>query len=314
MWAAHPTAGRRAGPGPTLGGVTLSPAVDGRLPVAKTFKLYVGGKFPRSESGRSYPVSDTTGRLLAHAALASRKDVRDAVTAAKAAGAGWAGATAYHRGQVLYRVAEMMQARHDQFTDDVVAAEGLPRSGAAAAVDAAIDRWVWYAGWTDKLASVLGSVNSVAGPLVSWSTPEPTGVVGVLAPQSSSLLGLVDVLAPVLATGCTAVVVASQQRPLPAVGLGEVLATSDVPGGVANLLTGRTAELAPWLAAHADVQGLDLAGAPEDAAVECERAAAGSVTRVLARPAAEADHARPPGPGRLRAWTEVKTVWHPVGR
>ena len=163
--------------------MTLSPAVDGRLPVAKTFKLYVGGAFPRSESGRSYPVTDIMGRLLAHAALASRKDVRDAVAAAKAAGAGWAGATAYNRGQVLYRVAEMVQARHDQFTADVVDAEGLPRLKAAAVVDAAVDRWVWYAGWTDKLASVLGSVNSVAGPLVNWSTPEPTGVVGVLAPQ-----------------------------------------------------------------------------------------------------------------------------------
>ena len=294
--------------------MTLSPAVDGRLPVAKTFKLYVGGAFPRSESGRSYPVQDTKGRLLAHAALASRKDVRDAVAAAKAAGAGWAGATAYNRGQVLYRVAEMVQARHDQFTADVVDAEGLPRRKAAAVVDAAVDRWVWYAGWTDKLASVLGSVNSVAGPLVNWSTPEPTGVVGVLAPQSSSLLGLVDVLAPVLATGSTAVVVAAQERPLPAVGLAECLATSDVPGGVANILTGSAAELAPWLAAHADVAGLDLAGAPEEVAVECERAAAGSVTRVLPRPAAEADHAATPGLRRLRAWTEVKTVWHPVGR
>ncbi|MHA6624678.1 aldehyde dehydrogenase family protein [Pseudonocardia sichuanensis] len=285
-----------------------------RLAVAKTYKLYVGGAFPRSESGRTYPVTDAGGTLLAHAALASRKDVRDAVSAARSAFAGWSGATAYNRGQVLYRVAEMLQGRHAQFVDDVVAAEGLPRERATAVVDAAIDRWVWYAGWTDKIATVLGSVNPVAGPLVNWSTPEPTGVVGVLAPQGSSLLGLVDVLAPVLATGCTAVVVAAQERPLPAVELAEVLATSDLPGGVANVLTGRTAELAPWLAAHGEVQALDLVGAPAEIAADLERAAAEGVKRVLPRPAAEPDPTRTPGIERLRAFTELKTVWHPVGR
>jgi acyl-CoA reductase-like NAD-dependent aldehyde dehydrogenase len=285
-----------------------------RLTVAKTYKLYVGGAFPRSESGRSYPVTGADGTLLAHAALASRKDVRDAVTAARAAFPGWAGTTAYNRGQVLYRVAEMLQGRRAQFVDDVVAAERVRKGQAAALVDAAIDRWVWYAGWTDKIASVLGSVNPVAGPLVNWSTPEPTGVVGVLAPQSSSLLGLVDVLAPVLATGCTAVVVASEARPLPAVELAEVLATSDVPGGVANVLTGRTGELAPWLAAHGEVQALDLVGAPAEQAADLERAAADGVKRVLPRPAAEPDWTRVPELTRLRAWTEIKTVWHPVGR
>jgi acyl-CoA reductase-like NAD-dependent aldehyde dehydrogenase len=285
-----------------------------RLAVAKTYKLYVGGAFPRSESGRTYPVTDAKGTFLAHAALASRKDVRDAVSAARAAFPGWSGATAYNRGQVLYRVAEMLEGRHEQFTDAVAAAEDVPRERAATLVDAAIDRWVWYAGWTDKIASLLGSVNPVAGPLLSWSTPEPTGVVAVLAPQGSSLLGLVDVLAPVLATGCTAVVVASEARPLPAIELAEVLATSDVPGGVANLLTGRAAELAPWLAAHAEVQAIDLAGAPADTAAELEASAAGAVKRVLPRPAVEPDPTRPPGVGRLRAWTEIKTVWHPVGR
>lgn len=294
--------------------MTLSAPVDGRLGVAKTYKLYLGGAFPRSESGRSYPVHDSKGRLLAHAALASRKDARDAVAAAGAAFGGWSGATAYNRGQVLYRVAEMMQARHEQFADDVAAAEGVRRKQAGALVDAAIDRWVWYAGWTDKIAAVFGSVNPVAGPLLSWSTPEPTGVVAVLAPPSSSLLGLVDVLAPVLATGCTAVVVASQDRPLPAIGLAEVLATSDVPGGVANILTGAVAELAPWLAAHADVQALDLVGAPAELAAELEAAAADTVKRVLARPATEPDPTRPPGLTRLRCYTEIKTVWHPVGR
>jgi acyl-CoA reductase-like NAD-dependent aldehyde dehydrogenase len=285
-----------------------------RLAVAKTYKLYVGGAFPRSESGRSYPVTGADGTLLAHAALASRKDVRDAVSAARAAFPGWSGATAYNRGQVLYRVAEMLQGRRAQFVHDVVVAEGVRKGQATALVDAAIDRWVWYAGWTDKIASVLGSVNPVAGPLVNWSTPEPTGVVGVLAPQSSSLLGLVDVLAPVLATGCTAVVVASERRPLPAVELAEVLATSDVPGGVANVLTGRTAELAPWLAAHGEVQALDLVGAPAELAANLERAAADGVKRVLPRPAAEPDPTREPDLVRLRAWTEIKTVWHPVGR
>jgi acyl-CoA reductase-like NAD-dependent aldehyde dehydrogenase len=291
--------------------VSLSPPVDGRLGVAKTYKLYVGGAFPRSESGRSYPVTDAKGRLLAHAALAPRKDLRDAVSAARAALPGWSRATAYNRGQVLYRVAEMLQARREGFVDDVVAAEGIARKRAGAVVDAAVDRWVWYAGWTDKIATVLGSVNPVAGPFVNFSTPVPTGVVGVLAPTGSSpgssLAGLVDVLAPVLAAGCTAVVVASTQWPLPAVALAEVLATSDVPGGVVNLLTGRVAELAPWLAAHADVDGLDLAGAPDDLAVDLERAAADTVKRVLA-PGDSGDLAR------LRAWTELTTVWHPVGR
>jgi len=292
---------------PRLIAMSLSPPVDGRLGVAKTYKLYVGGAFPRSESGRSYPVADAKGKLLAHAALASRKDLRDAVSAARSALPGWSGATAFNRGQVLYRVAEMLQARREGFVDDVVAAEGISRKRAGAVVDAAVDRWVWYAGWTDKIATVLGSVNPVAGPFVNFSTPVPTGVVGVLAPAESSLAGLVDVLAPVLATGCTAVVVASTERPLPAVELGEVLATSDVPGGVANLLTGRVDELGPWLAAHADVDGLDLAGAPEDLAVDLERAAADTVKRVL-----------PPGTtgdlARLRAWTELTTVWHPIGR
>lgn len=294
--------------------MSLSPPVASRLAVAKTFKLYVGGAFPRSESGRTYPVVDAEGRLLAHAAMASRKDVRDAVSAARSALSGWSGATPYLRGQVLYRVAEMLQARHDGFVDAVVAAEGSTRTRASAAVDATIDRWVHYAGWTDKIAAVLGSVNPVAGPYVNFSTPQPIGVVGVLAPQASSLLGLVDVLAPVLATGCTAVVVTAQRRPLPAAELAEVLATSDLPGGVANLLTGHGEELGPWLAAHADVDGLDLIGAPEQMATELERAAAGTVKRVLPRPATEPDFSAVPALARLRAWTDLSTVWHPVGR
>ncbi|UVS81925.1 aldehyde dehydrogenase family protein [Actinokineospora sp. UTMC 2448] len=282
-----------------------------RLTVSKTYKLYLGGAFPRSESGRTYPVTDARGRFLANAAQASRKDVREAVVAARAAFGKWSRATAYNRGQVLYRVAEMLEGRREQFCAEVAAGEGVPAKRAAALVDAAIDRWVWYAGWTDKVATVLGAANPVAGPYFSFSVPEPTGVVGVLAPQGSSLLGLVSVLAPVIATGNTAVVVTSQDRPLPAVTLAEVLATSDVPGGVVNVLTGHTAELAPWLAAHADVNAVDLVGAPQELRAELERAAAGSVKRVLR--SAEPDWTAEPGITRLRAFLETKTVWHPMG-
>src|SRR6187399_3100479 len=230
------------------------PTVDvGRLSVAKTYKLFIGGKFPRSESGRVYPVQDAGGRFLAHAAHASRKDLRDAVSAARKAFPGWSGATAYNRGQVLYRVAEMLEGRREQFAGEVSAAEGVSAGAAMSIVDKSVDRWVWYAGWTDKVASVLGAANPVAGPYFSFTVPEPSGVAGVLAPQGSGLLGLVSVLAPVLATGCTAVVVTSADRPLPAITLSEVLATSDVPGGVVNLITARTAEVAPWLASHRDV-------------------------------------------------------------
>jgi acyl-CoA reductase-like NAD-dependent aldehyde dehydrogenase len=281
-----------------------------RVGVRKTYKLYIGGAFPRSESGRSYPVSTPDGRFLANAAQASRKDARDAVVAARKAFGGWSAATAYNRGQVLYRVAELMEGRRAQFVAE------LADSGAAAAeseVDAAIDRWVWYAGWADKVTAVLGTANPVAGPYFDFSVPEPTGVVAVLAPQSSALLGLVSVLAPVVATGNTCVVVASTARPLPAVTLSEVLATSDVPGGVVNLLTGATAELAPWLAAHRDVNAIDLTGADPGQAVELEQAAAENVKRVLPAPAGEPDWTADPGIRRLSAFLETKTVWHPVG-
>ncbi|MGA9077043.1 MAG: aldehyde dehydrogenase family protein [Acidimicrobiales bacterium] len=284
-----------------------------RVPVKKTHKLYIGGAFPRSESGRSYVVSTPGGEFLANAALGSRKDVRDAVVAARAAQSGWAGATAYNRGQVLYRVAEILEDRRSQFVAAVAAGEGLDADGAAAAVDAAVDRWVWYAGWCDKVAQVAGSSNPVAGPYFNFSIPEPTGVVGVLAPARSSLLGLVSVLAPVLVTGNTAVVIASETRPVPAVVLGEVLATSDLPGGVVNIVTGRAAEIAATLAAHRDVDALDLAGAPAELAAELARAAAVNVKRVLAAPPDEPDWTEPPTPRRILAFVETKTVWHPVG-
>ncbi|MET7387322.1 aldehyde dehydrogenase family protein [Streptomyces sp. NPDC005385] len=282
-----------------------------RLSVFKTYKLYVGGKFPRSESGRVYEVTDSKGKWLANAPQSSRKDARDAVVAARKAFGGWSGATAYNRGQVLYRVAEMLEGRREQFAREVAEAEGLSKSKAAAVVDAAIDRWVWYAGWTDKIAQVVGGGNPVAGPFFNLSSPEPTGVVTVLAPQESSFLGLVSVIAPVIATGNTVIVIASEKSPLPALSLGEVLATSDVPGGVVNILSGRTAEIAAPLAAHQDVNAIDLAGADEELAKELEIAAADNLKRVV-RPQA-VDYARTPGTERLTAFLETKTVWHPTG-
>ena len=295
---------------------------DSRIDVRKTYKLYVGGAFPRSESGRSYEVVDARGRFLANAAQASRKDARDAVVAARVAVAGWAGATAYNRGQVLYRVAEVMEGRRAQFVDEVARAEGVAPGRAERVVDSAIDRWVWYAGWSDKVAQVYGGLNPVAGPYFDISAPEPTGVVAALAPQASSLLGLVSVLAPIVVTGNTCVVLSSERRPLPAVTLAEALATSDVPGGVVNVLTGRTAEVAPWLASHADVNGLDLAGAADAEGLawgDLELAAADNLKRVL-RPAGdgpdarEPDWSKTPDPSRMRTWLETKTVWHPKGR
>ncbi|MCX5361175.1 aldehyde dehydrogenase family protein [Streptomyces sp. NBC_00124] len=282
-----------------------------RLSVFKTYKLYVGGKFPRSESGRVYEVSDAKGNWLANAPLSSRKDARDAVVAARKAFGGWSGATAYNRGQILYRVAEMLEGRREQFVREVADAEGLSKSKAAAVVDATIDRWVWYAGWTDKIAQVVGGGNPVAGPFFNLSTPEPTGVVAVLAPQESSFLGLVSVVAPVIATGNTAIVIASEKAPLPALSLGEVLATSDLPGGVVNVLSGRTAEIAAPLAAHQDVNAIDLAGADDVLAKELEIAAADNLKRVL-RPQA-VDYSVTPGIDRMTAFLETKTVWHPTG-
>ncbi|MBL1114406.1 aldehyde dehydrogenase family protein [Streptomyces sp. 110] len=290
-----------------------------RLSVLKTYKLFVGGKFPRSESGRVYEVTTATsaagaagkGTWLANAPLASRKDARDAVVAARKAFGGWSGATAYNRGQILYRVAEMLEGRRDQFAREVGDAEGLGKSKAAAVVDAAIDRWVWYAGWSDKTAQIAGSANPVAGPYFNLSAPEPTGVVALLAPQDSSFLGLVSVIAPAIVTGNTTVVAAAEGAPLPALSLAEVLATSDLPGGVVNVLSGRTAEIAAPLAAHQDVNAIDLAGADAELATELEKAAADNLKRVL-RPQ-PVDWAADPGTARLLAFLETKTVWHPMG-
>jgi len=291
-----------------------------RIDVRKTYKLYIGGAFPRTESGRSYLVSAADGTPLANACRASRKDVRDAVRFARTAFDGWAAKTAMNRGQVLYRVAELMEGRREQFAAEVVSAEGLRPAAARDVVDRAIDRWVWYAGWADKIGQVLGSSNPVAAPYFNFTIPEPTGVVGVVAPESSSLLGLVSRLAPPLVAGNAVVLLASERRPLPAVTLAEVLATSDVPAGVVNVLTGYRAELVPVLAGHADVDALDTWGVPDDLRTETELLAADDIKRLSRRSTriAEArfdwlDDAATERPEWIAAFLEMKTVWHPIG-
>ncbi len=285
-----------------------------RLDVRKTYKLYIGGAFPRSESGRSYPVTGRDGSVLARPARASRKDLREAVRAARSALPGWSSATAYNRGQVLYRVAELMEGRTDQFVAELFdsgACDSEDQAGRE--VSAAIDRWVWYAGWSDKVSSVMGGANPVAGPYFDFTVPEPVGVVGLVAPEEPALLGLVSVLAPAIVSGNAAVLVASEERPLPAVTLSEVLATSDVPGGVVNLLTGSKQELLPWLAAHMDVNAIDLAGAPEDMVASLEDAAADNVKRTVRSAAADWFDESAQSPYAVTALMEMKTVWHPMG-
>lgn len=281
-----------------------------RLPVRKTYKLYVDGAFPRSESGRSYPVRDAEGRLLAWAARGSRKDLRDAVRAARKAWDGWSGRTPYLRGQILYRVAEMLEGRRAQFEDEVRSAGA---ADPAREVAAAIDRWVWYAGWCDKVHHVMGTVNPVAAPYFDFTYPEPTGVVGVVAPEEPPLLGLVSRLAPAIVSGNTAVVIASERWPLPSITLAEVLATSDVPAGVVNVVTGLKAELVPWLAGHMDVNAIDLTGAAEEQASELEIAAAENVKRVVRDGGADPFSDAAQSPYAITALMEMKTVWHPMG-
>ena len=283
-----------------------------RLDVRKTYKLYIGGAFPRSESGRSYEITDSRGRFLANASLASRKDARDAVLAARKAFPGWSSRTPYNRGQIIYRVAEMLEGRRDQFVAEVSRSEGSTARRAEVSVDATIDRLVWYAGWADKIAQVVGTSNPVAGPYFDFSVPEPTGVVAILAPQDSSLLGLVSVIAPVIVSGNTCVTLAAEDRPLPAITLSEVLATSDLPAGAVNLLTGRVAEVSPWLASHMDVNGVDLTGVQDPGlARSLEESAADNVKRVH-RPSDD-NWSGDPGTSRLLKFLETKTVWHPIG-
>ena len=296
-----------------------APAGD-RVEVRKTYKLYIAGEFPRSESGRSYVVSSADGAPLANAVRASKKDLRDAVRAARKAFPGWADRTAMNRGQILYRVAELMEGRREQFEAEVATAEGVSDDRARAVVERAIDRWVWYAGWADKIAQVLGASNPVAADYFNFTIPEASGVVGVVAPETSSLLGLVSRLAPPLVAGNAVVVLASESRPLPAITLTEVLATSDVPGGVVNVLTGRKKELVPVLASHEDVDGLDDWGVPDELRRDAELAAADSVKRVARRPRGTTDarfdwldDLAAQRPEWIAAFLDMKTVWHPIG-
>ena len=281
-----------------------------RVPVRRTAKLFLGGEFPRSESGRSYEVHAHDGRLLAWAARASRKDLRDAVRAARTAQADWGARTASNRGQILYRVAELMEGRRGQFEQE------LADTGAAdpvRGVSASIDRWVWYAGWADKVHQLLGATNPVAGPYFNFTIPEPTGVVGIVAPQDQALLGLVSRLAPAIVSGNAAVILASESAPLPAVTLTEVIATSDVPGGVINVLTGFTRELVPWLAGHMDVNAIDITGVPEDMRADVEVQSAENVKRVVRANGADIFSPAAQSPYLVTALMELKTVWHPKG-
>ncbi|MDP6282106.1 MAG: aldehyde dehydrogenase family protein [Acidimicrobiales bacterium] len=277
------------------------------IPVDKTFKLFIGGVFPRSESGRTFQVHSADGDLLANAAKASRKDLREAVRAARSAQAGWADRTAYNRGQVLYRVVEVMESRRAEFTS-VLTDMGHSSGAATAEVDRSIDRWVWYAGWADKLHHVLGTVNPVVGPYFNFTFPEPTGVVVVAAPDDQPLLGLLSRIAPVIVSGNTAVVISGATSTLAAVTLGEVLATSDVPGGVVNILTGDKAELLPWALGHMDVNSVDLTGAPDGLEDEAVATAADNVKRIVRADPAGAS------PYMIGDFLEMKTVWHPIGR
>jgi acyl-CoA reductase-like NAD-dependent aldehyde dehydrogenase len=277
-----------------------------RIDVKKTYKLYIGGAFPRSESGRSYEVKSAKGVFIANPAQASRKDLRDAVVAARSAFNGWSSATAFNRGQILYRIAEVMEGRTSQFVDEIVALEGATPAAARKQVEQAIDLWVWYSGWCDKVASIYGSTNPVSGSFYNFTTPEPMGVVGVFAPQKPSLLGLVQSLAPVIAGGNTAVLVASEKYPLPAISLSEVLATSDLPGGVVNILTGISSELAPWMGSHMDVDGIDASGLSAALDKEVRVAGTDNLKRIFT-------FKGDVSPQRVLAFMENKTVWHPIG-
>ena len=277
-----------------------------------TYRLYIDGAFARAASGRTFEVHGADGAFLARAALAGGRDARDAVVAARAAFGRWSGEAGYARGQALYRVAEVMDDHRAQLAGQLRRTVGGTADTAYAEVDAAVDRWTWYAGWADKITQVRGSVNPVAGPFGTVSLPEPVGVTAVLAPPDSALLGLVSVVAPVIVSGNTAVLVASERYPLLAVAFAEALAAARLPGGVVNVLTGEVAEISPWLAAHQEVNAIDLAGAPGPLADDLAVAAAGNLKRVIRFPAA--DWATEPGLERMFATLETKTIWHPLGR
>ena len=277
-----------------------------RIDVMKTYKLFIGGAFPRSESGRSYQLKDKRGNFIANPALASRKDLRDAVVAAKSAFSGWSSATAFNRGQILYRLAEMLEGRTEQFVAEIRALEGATESIARKQVQDSIDLWVWYAGWCDKVATTSGGTNPIAGPYYNFTIPEPLGVIGVIADEKESLLGLTRGLAPVIASGNTSVLIASERLPLSSITFAEVIATSDLPAGVVNILTGSKTELIPWLASHMEVDGIDISGADKKLDGEIRRAGTDNLKRIYRF---EKDVSLK----RILSFMEYKTVWHPIG-
>ena len=277
-----------------------------RIDVKKTYKLFIGGAFPRTESGRTYEVKNSQGAFIANPCMASRKDLKDAVVAARAAQSGWSQATAYNRGQILYRIAEMLEGRREQFSSEISELTGATAKKASDEVVASIDLLVWYAGWTDKISALDGATNPVAGPYYNFTIPEALGVVGFIAPKKSALLGFIAGVAPIIASGNTVIALASECAPLPAMSLAEVIATSDVPAGVINILTGKTAELAPWFASHMDIDGLDITGLDSKFVAEVKVAGAQNLKRIHSFKEVAT-------PGRILAFMESKTVWHPIG-
>ncbi|MEY4314317.1 MAG: hypothetical protein RIS93_897 [Actinomycetota bacterium] len=277
-----------------------------RIDVNKTYKLFIGGAFPRSESGRVYEVKGANKKFIANPSLASRKDLRDAVVAAKSAQPGWANATAFNRGQILYRIAEIMQGRSEQFIDEICELEGVTSKVAKIQIEEAIDTWIWYSGWCDKLSSVTGSLNQVSGPFYNFTSPEALGVVAIFAENKPSLLGVVRTLAPVITGGNSAVLIASENYPLSAITLSEVIATSDMPAGVVNILTGKSSELAPWVGAHMEIDGVDVAGLSKKQEEELRLVGADNLKRVFRF--SSINHL-----DRITYFMEQKTVWHPIG-
>ena len=286
-----------------------------RLNVRKTYKLYINGEFPRTESGRFYPVKSKGGELLANACRGSRKDLRNAVQAARKAFDGWSGKTAYNRGQILYRIAEVCESRAGELIEEL-RRQGTSAVDARKEIDRVIDRWVYYAGWSDKYPQMIGSVNPVAGPYYNFTVPEPTGVVGVVAPEVPPLLGLVSRIAPALVGGNTVVAITSESKPLPGITLGEIFQTSDIPGGVINLISGLKSELVPWLASHMDVNAIDATGVAPDGIAAVQKAAAENVKRIVhfdAEKIGWTDARRSQSPYAIFDFQEMKTVWHPMG-
>ena len=279
--------------------------MSNRIDVKKTYKLYINGAFPRTESGRTYEVKSAAGKFIANPCLASRKDLREAVVAARAAHVGWNNATAYNRGQIIYRIAEMLEGRRTQFVEEIMISTGVTRVKGEREVTDSVDRFVWYAGWTDKIASLAGSTNPVAGPYYNFTIPESMGVVAAIAPETPSLLGLIDAIAPIIASGNTVIILASTKAPLSALTFAEVLATSDLPAGVVNILTGKKDEIAPWMASHMDIDAIDISGLPRKQAVAIKVAGAQNLKRIHSFKSND--------PGRIVAFMEAKTVWHPIG-